>query len=890
MLLEDDRSLVIPLDGAWHFRLGDGDWRTVRVPAAWEAETGDRLTEGPAIYRRTFTLDDPSGGRWLLECDAVGFAAIVRVNDRPAGAHTGMWSRWQVDVTPFLRAGENLLELEVWKPGEGRYKLRESLAGFLPDVCNTFGGIWQPIRLRRLAGPAITGLRVQSNARGVVRVDGRLVGVEDASRVTAGVARIDALGATAPVVVKDRGAFSATLRVDEHVRWSPETPQTYALAVELGGARVERRIGFRDVRARGEQTLLNGAPVHFRGVLDWGWDEKRLCPTPSLGEVRDAFATARRLGFNLFKLCLYVPDEAIFDVADETGMFLWLELPMWLPQVTPAFRVLALREYAAILRRVHHHPSIVIASLGCELGAEVDARFLAQLRDLARRWLPNALLCDNSGSGEAYGSLSDQGDFYDYHFYAELHQFEALNAHFARPYLPAKPWIYGEFCDADTMRDWSRLDAGAPPFWVTGPVTMQRDELTWAREHAQRLRAAGVADGGAALTRLGRLQATEVRKFILEQVRRRHATGGYVVTGWRDTPIATSGVVDDFGELKFNPDAWRRFNADRVLVMDRERRRRWVHGGDRPVYRDPCCWWSDEPLELHIALSNGAGPLRRAELRWRLLESDSPSEADVASQPGRVRALQRATAGAPGAAQNGVRALPYGSSTVLAEGVLSTGSIAPGAVREVGRIHIAPLDAAGEVNRLRVLRLEATLAAGGTGEIANAWTLCVAPAGLRQPAAALRQARCETDLDAVAARTRAGERVVLLAPRTSDFVAPCPFWREAIHVLAPELAAALGLPPDRPCIDARCYDLATDCAMDASRLAQRLGCDPAAVRPLWRRFDARAMTWREYVVEVALGAGRLVATTLGFDAPAGDPRLISGGSPMAAWVLAWLAG
>lgn len=841
MFLEDDRSLVVPLDGDWRFRLGDGDWRTIRVPSAWEAETGDRLTEGPAIYRRTFTLDDPSS-RWLLECDAVSFAVTVRVNGKVAGAHAGLWSRWQVDVTPFVRAGENLLELEVWKPGEGRYKLRESLAGFLPDVCNTFGGIWQPIRLRRLARPAIADLRVRARANGLVRVDGRLVGAEASPRVVAGVVRMDALGAATPIVLRDRGAFSATLRVDGHVRWSPETPQTYTLAVELGGTRFERRIGFRDVRARDERTLFNGAPMHFRGVLDWGWDERRLCPTPSPGEVRDAFDKARRLGFNLFKLCLYVPDEALFEVADETGMLLWLELPMWLPRVTPAFRALALGEYAAILSRVHHHPSIVIASLGCELGAEVDVRFLAQLRALARRWLPNALLCDNSGSGEAYGSPSDAGDFYDYHFYAELHQFEALNTHFARPYLPAKPWIYGEFCDADTMRDWSRLQP--PPFWVTGPITMQRDELAWAREHPQRLHAAGVADGGAALTRLGWLQATAVRKFILEQVRRRHATGGYVVTGWRDTPIATSGVIDDFGALKFDPDEWHRFNADRVLVMDRERRRRWVRGGDRPVHRDPCCWWSDEPLELHIALSNGAGLLRRAELRWQLREGDA----------------------------------------VLAEGASPTGSIAPGAVREVGRIRIAPLDAGEVVARLRVLRLEARLVAEGAGEIANAWTLCAVPANARQSVAAAR-AHCETDLAAAVVRAQAGERVVLLVPEADDCVAPCPFWREAIHVLAPELVAALGLPAERPGIDARCYGLATDCAIDAGRLVQRLGCDPAVVRSLWRRFDARAMTWHDYAVTVALGAGWLVATSLHF-----DPLDAPVDNPLAAWLLRWLVG
>lgn len=150
---------------------------------------------------------------------------------------------------------------------------------------------------------------------------------------------------------------------------------------------------------------------------------------------------------------------------------------------------------------------------------------------------------------------------------------------------------------------------------------MQRDELMWAHEHERRLQEAGITDGGAEITSLARQQAAVVRKFIFEQTRKQRATGGYVLTGWRDTPIATSGVVDDLGELKFDPVEWQQFNADRVLVMDRERRRRWMHGGDRPVYRDLCCWWSDEPIEVHIALSNGGAAVWGAALRWRLVDA-----------------------------------------------------------------------------------------------------------------------------------------------------------------------------------------------------------------------------------------------------------------------------
>ena len=846
MFLEADSQTTLSLDGEWHFRLGNGSWRTIRVPAAWEAETGDRLTEGPAVYRRIFALPD-LGGRWLLECDGVSFAAKVHVNGRAAGEHLGMWSRWQMDITPLVHPGENELEFEVWKPGRDRYGLRESLAGFLPDVCNTFGGIWQGLRLRQLNGPAIADLRVRASARGVVRVSGRVVGEPEEQRRLPHVVRIDELGVAVPFTPGADGTFDVTFRAGGYVCWSPQTPRLYDLIIEAGACCVGRRVGFCSLRARGERTLLNGRPVHLRGVLDWGWDERRLCPTPSRDEVRDAFAKARNLGFNLFKLCLFVPDGTTFDLADEEGMLLWLELPMWLPRVTPEFKALALREYEAILERVHHHPAVVIVSLGCELSEEVDAAFLSQLRSLARRWLPDVLMCDNSGSGEAYGGPTREGDFYDYHFYTEPHYFPALVAHFERRYLPTKPWIYGEFCDADTQRDWSRLRP--VPFWVTGAVTAQRDELTWAREHAQRLQEACITDGGAALTRIGRQQATAVRKFIIEHVRRRYASGGYVVTGWRDTPITTSGVVDDRGEVKFDPGEWRRFNADRVLVMDRERRRRWVHGGDRPVYRDPCCWWDDEPIEVHLILSNGAAPVHGAELRWRLSSDD----------------------------------------VELVGGLLPVRRVGVGEVCELGMIRFGPFSARGW--RPRELRLGATLSISGADAVENAWSLWSIPSAARGLVLSHEVVRYVADGPLVASvldRVCSGEWLVLLASPVDWFVLPCPFWRESVHIFVDDLVGLLGLQNGSAYANMRYYGLATDYAVDAARLAKALACDRDLIRPLWRRFDARAMTWLDYLVEVPIGQGGLIVSTLRFGQGAGHQPGDIKDNPMGAWLLTQL--
>ena len=515
-----------------------------------------------------------------MEFGAVSFDCRVLINGLEAGGHTGMWSPFQVDISLFVQPGKNQIELVVWKCGR-RFPPRESLAGFLPDVATTFGGIWQSVRLFWFEA-AVADLRCLARPGNVLSVMGGVVGSDATEPIEILVEVSDASGrvllSTRDVAMGSGNDFDMQLDTSGQPRWSAATPSLHTVTITAWQgsraiARARRVMGWRDVAISAGQAQIDGRPLHLRGVLDWGWQPEIIRPAPDRASVLRQFEQARVLGFNLVKLCLFAPDEATFQAADEAGMYLWLEMPLWLPHLTPAARAQAAYEYGLIFRRLSHHPSIVVLSLGCELNAEADAEFLRSLADEARHYFPNTLLCDNSGSAEAYGGVGTAlSDFYDYHFYTDPHFFAGLVDHFDRPYRPARPWLFGEFCDADTGRDFSALQP--EPWWLHEPVALDRDDFLSTRDYRQRLLAAGVADGGQTLTRIARKQATAVRKFILEQARLHDATGGYVISGWSDTPITTSGIVDDQGELKFDPAEWQRFNADAVLLLERERRRR----------------------------------------------------------------------------------------------------------------------------------------------------------------------------------------------------------------------------------------------------------------------------------------------------------------------------
>jgi len=94
-----------------------------------------------------------------------------------------------------------------------------------------------------------------------------------------------------------------------------------------------------------------------------------------------------------------------------------------------------------------------------------------------------------------------------------------------------------------------------------------------------------------------------------------------------------------------------------------------------------------------------------------------------------------------------------------------------------------------------------------------------------------------------------------------------PFWREGITLIGdhPALAAM----PHDGVLDLQFYGLATDRALDATRLADVLP-DAAKVRAPLRRLDARQFDVTDYLLDMRLGAGRLAATTLRFQGGMGD--------------------
>lgn len=641
--------------------------RRVNVPTTWEAEGWPKTLEGPVWFATRLPREvDYTAGAVVVRFGAVSFSSTVWVDGAKVGEHLGMWDEFDVpfrlDHQPANGRGP-VLAVEVYKPWS-RYPVRESLAGFIPYVTTTFGGIWRGVSLAVGGGPCIDDVWVRV-------VDGRLfasVAVSemrppaiDAERPTrestaAERTRYDlsvSVGEgdqcariTTPLVFGD---LQGERRIDVDVsglpipRWSPEQPRTETVRFDLiarngGGsaAVVDRRelaAGRRTVERVGKDVEINGRPTYLRGVLHWMAYPQRFSPSPNRETIVAEFDKIRSLGFNLVKLCLVVPDDLYFQVADEMGMLLWIELPMWLPKVTDRFRRRVPEEYRAILRRVRNHPSVVVYTLGCELSRDADAEFLGGLYRLVKEETASPLVRDNSGGAEAYGGAEVEfADFADFHFYAEANQFTDLVDYFVPPGRPPRPLLFGEYADSDTLRSVASVAKrlGGEPYWmhphpVENPKGVRWDyHVTTHLERLATLRTAGICEPEAELTRRSYERSCEYRKAIIERTRLHPAPTGYVVTNIQDTPVTTSGVLDDFGEAKFPPEVFGRFNADTVVVVSRDRRRTWRSGGDRRQFLDEHVVSAGESVALTVSVSHyGAEPIDRPRVCAALYDEDT---------------------------------------------------------------------------------------------------------------------------------------------------------------------------------------------------------------------------------------------------------------------------
>ena len=400
----DGNRVRVNLDSGWLYLANDtrdaaraatvppAQWARVNLPHTWNAT--DATDEEPEYrraaswYRRSLDLAPaPDGRRFVLRFEAANTVADVYVNGVRAGGHVGGYVGFDVDITPFARAGE-VNDLLVRVDNSDRPEL-------IPSDKSDFviyGGLTRDVWLETQPAVAVERLQVRTPAVSRERATTIVtVTVRNPAR-RMGAASLDA------EVIDDSGSIAAHARVERVLSgdtnqvvvvtlpairnprlWSPDSPVLYTLVVTLRARaapadRIEERIGYRwySFEPHGP-FMLNGRRLLLRGTHRHEEAAGYGAAMPNAMHRADV-AAIKAMGANFVRLAHYPQDPEVYRAADSLGLLIWDELPWCRGGVGDSlWRANTRRLLTEQIRQNVDHPSIILWSLGNEVADLVTA-------------------------------------------------------------------------------------------------------------------------------------------------------------------------------------------------------------------------------------------------------------------------------------------------------------------------------------------------------------------------------------------------------------------------------------------------------------------------------------------------------------------------------------
>ena len=485
----------------------DGTWESIAVPLNWYVQYPDAYRspdwfKGPyfkGVYRRRIQLSEADlQKRVVLHFGVIGYEATLYVNGQPAGNHHGDFVPWDVDITHWVHAGENVLAIRVVSDFTTNPAIHTYGSNWART--NIKAGLWQEAYLTLTPQIRFTRVRVTPKLnKGGVEIDADILnpaslqGEFRPGVILSPAWKADAKKTAAAVELEpvkfssETNTFHTFVKLNQPILWRLENPYLYYLTLYLRDAEgkivsaLPVRFGYREFKARGRNFYLNGEriflfgenwPVFIHGGL--GKD-----PVVETKEIADDLQNYKAYGYNILRTAHMPEMPVLYDLADELGIMVFDE---WSWAFTSniqedEFARRNDQELTEFVYRDYNHPSVVMWSGGNEVPHSTSAAVKRQLdrqvdliHALDRTGRPVSSF-SGSASQLAYGLEKLNTDVVDLHNYLGMasHPWTKWNSFFendyrrlALTYAPTekefqKPWIIWE-CVGFTW-GWHRNDA-----------------------------------------------------------------------------------------------------------------------------------------------------------------------------------------------------------------------------------------------------------------------------------------------------------------------------------------------------------------------------------------------------------------------------------------------
>jgi beta-galactosidase len=368
-----------------------GDLSAVRLPAeALDLPLDVPSEDNPTgCYRTWFVIPEEWNGRHVfLLFEGVDSAFHLWVNGTAVGYSQDSRLPAEFDITRYLRSGENLLAVRVYRWSDGSYLEDQDfwrLSGIYRDVV-----LWAApaVYLRDFSTQTTldaecrdAALRVSAVVRNLSQADAHGYTLEAKLYAGTEAGNLPIFRTSQALSVGAGGEASVDLeqKIANPCKWSAEHPDLYTLLLSLRDAgdrvtHVERcLVGFRSVEIKDGQLCVNGRPACVRGVNRHEHDPD-TGHTVSKDSMRADIMLMKRHNINAVRTSHYPNHPQWYDLCDKYGVFVVDEANIeshgvWdRPARDPAWRKAMLERVTRMVERDKNHPCIIAWSLGNESG------------------------------------------------------------------------------------------------------------------------------------------------------------------------------------------------------------------------------------------------------------------------------------------------------------------------------------------------------------------------------------------------------------------------------------------------------------------------------------------------------------------------------------------
>ena len=442
------------LNGLWNYAIQevgksapakyDGQ---ILVPFAVESSLSGVMKEVGAKnelwYNTTFNIESNwKGQNILLHFGAVDWKTEVWLNGVKIGSHTGGYTPFSFDITPFITGTTQQLTVKVWDPSNEGTQPRGKQVKNPEGIWYTpVTGIWQTVWIEPVNKKNITTIKTTPN------IDQNVISMKPE---VSGASYGDVIEVTvyddSKTIATGKASVGENLEIvlNNPKLWSPESPFLYKTNVKLisNGKVVDQVKSYFAMRKIGSKRDANGVlrmqlnnKDYFQfGPLDQGWWPDGLYIAPTDEALKYDIVKTKELGFNMIRKHVKVEPERWYTHCDELGILVWQDMPsgdeqpIWQDkkyfegtelQRTPKSEEIYKKEWKAIMDHLYSYPSIVVWVPFNEAWGQFKT---VEITEWTKNHDPSRLV--NSSSG---GNHFQTGDILDLHKYPgpELYLYDA---------------------------------------------------------------------------------------------------------------------------------------------------------------------------------------------------------------------------------------------------------------------------------------------------------------------------------------------------------------------------------------------------------------------------------------------------------------------------------